>query len=228
MRGITVRGGAVRPSDTPVRAGRLAAAVAVLLAAASLTAGAAPAADAPVTATMTMTGDPATGSLSFRQDLLDLRAGDTVRFHNASGATEHTATEVHGLWEVAVGAGADATRTMEAGTHLIVCRLHPALMRATIRVSPDTRIERRVVRVRHRRVVRRTAVVVWAPGPPAAGESFDVERRHGEGPWEDWRSATTDPSGRFAIAPGDGWQVRARLRSATAEGAWSPAAPIVP
>jgi plastocyanin len=194
---------------------------------------AAPVAAAPAraeTTTISMTGDPLTGSFSFRQDLVDLLAGDVVRFRNANGLATHQPTERNGLWGLSVPPGAEAERTMEAGTHLIICRLHPGLMQATIRVSPVVAVTRRVIRrrdrrgrLRSRRVVR-TATARWALAGPAAGQAFDVERRRQGGGWQPLRSATTSIDASFPVAAGDAWQVRARLRGGDVVGAWSPVA----
>jgi plastocyanin len=182
------------------------------------------------TTTISMTGDPLTGSFSFRQDLVDLLAGDVVRFRNANGLATHQPAERNGLWGLSVPPGAEAERTMEAGTHLIICRLHPGLMQATIRVSPVVTVTRRVGRrrdrrgrLRSRRVIR-TARVRWALAGPAAGQAFDVERRRQGGAWESLRSATTSTDASFSVDAGDAWQVRARLRSGDVVGAWSPIA----
>jgi len=205
----------------------LAVAVAVVAPARAVPAPA-PAPAAPTT--IAMTGDPLTGSFSFRQDLVDLLAGDVVRFRNANGLATHQPAERNGLWGLSVPPGAEAERTMEAGTHLIVCRLHPVLMQATIRVSPVVTVTRRVVRrrdrrgrLRSRRVVR-TATVRWAVAGPADGQAFDVERRRQGGGWESLRSATNSTDASFSVAAGDAWQVRARLRSGDVVGAWSPVA----
>ena len=205
----------------------LAVAVAVVAPARAVPAPA-PAPAAPTT--IAMTGDPLTGSFSFRQDLVDLLAGDVVRFRNANGLATHQPAERNGLWGLSVPPGAEAERTMEAGTHLIVCRLHPVLMQATIRVSPVVTVTRRVVRrrdrrgrLRSRRVVR-TATVRWAVAGPATGQAFDVERRRQGGAWESLRSATTSTDASFSVAAGDAWQVRARLRGGDVVGAWSPVA----
>jgi plastocyanin len=183
--------------------------------------------------TISMTGDPLTGSFAFRQDLVDVLAGDVVRFRNANGLATHQPAERNGLWALSVAPGAQAERTMEAGTHLIVCLLHPGLMQATIRVSPVVTVTRRVVRrrdrrgrLRSRRIVR-TATARWAVAIPAAGQSYDVERRRQGGGWEPLRSATTSTDASFSVQPGDAWQVRARLRGGDVAGAWSPVASAV-
>jgi plastocyanin len=206
----------------------LAVAVAVAAVVAPALAVPAPAPAPAETTTIAMTGDPLTGSFSFRQDLVDLVAGDVVRFRNANGLATHQPAERNGLWGLSVPPGAEAERTMEAGTHLIVCRLHPVLMQATIRVSPVVTVTRRVVRrrdrrgrLRSRRVVR-TATVRWAVAAPAAGQAFDVERRRQGGAWESLRSATSSTDASFSVAAGDAWQVRARLRGGDVVGAWSP------
>jgi plastocyanin len=182
------------------------------------------------TTTISMTGDPLTGSFSFRQDLVDVLAGDVVRFRNANGLAIHQPAEQNGLWWLSATPGSQVERTMEAGTHLIVCRLHPGLMQATIRVSPVVAVTRRVVRrrdrrgrLRSRRVVR-TATVRWAVAAPAAGQAYDVERRRQGGEWESLRSATSSTDASFSVRAGDAWQVRARLRAGDAVGAWSPVA----
>jgi plastocyanin len=208
----------------------LAIAVAVAAVAAVIAPLAAPAVARAETTTISMTGDPLTGSFSFRQDLVDLLAGDVVRFRNANGLATHQPAERNGLWGLSVPPGAEAERTMEAGTHLIICRLHPGLMQATIRVSPVVAVTRRVVRrrdrrgrLRSRRVIR-TATVRWAVAGPATGQAFDIERRRQGGGWESLRSATSSTDASFSVAAGDAWQVRARLRSGDVVGAWSPIA----
>lgn len=185
------------------------------------------------TTTISMTGDPLTGSFAFRQDLVDVLAGDVVRFRNANGLATHQPTERNGLWALSVAPGAQADRTMEAGTHLIVCLLHPGLMQATIRVSPVVTVTRRVIRrrdrrgrLRSRRIVR-TATARWAVAAPAAGQAFDVERRRQGGDWEPLLSATTSTDASFSVRAGDAWQVRARLRGGDTAGAWSPVASAV-
>ncbi len=213
----------LRPSR---RGACIVAAVSVLMLWAAAPAGA-------ETVTVSMTGDPLTGSFSFRQDLVDILAGDVVRFRNANGLATHQPAEQNGLWGLSVTPGSQVDRTMEAGTHLIICRLHPGLMQATIRVSPVVSVTRRVVRrrdrrgrLRSRRVVR-TAAVRWAVAAPAAGQAFDVERRRQGGAWESLRSATTSTDASFTVAAGDAWQVRARLRGGDVAGAWSPVASAV-
>jgi len=207
----------------------VAAAVAVAVPALAVTQPA-PAPATGETVTIAMTGDPLTGSFSFRQDLVDIRAGDVVRFRNANGLATHQPAEQSGLWGPSAAPGGQVERTMEAGTHLIICRLHPQLMRATIRVSPTVAVTRRVVRrrdrrgrLRSRRVVR-TAAVRWAVAAPAAGQAFDVERRRQGGDWESLRSATSSTDASFSVRAGDAWQVRARLRGGDVTGAWSPVA----
>jgi plastocyanin len=210
------------------RARAVAAALAAVVAVVAVPAGAA--AD---TTTISMTGDPLTGSFAFRQDLVDVVAGDVVRFRNANGLATHQPAEQNGLWALSVPPGAQVERTMEAGTHLIICRLHPNLMRATIRVSPVVMVTRRVVRrrdrrgrLRSRRIVR-TATARWAVAAPAAGQAYDVERRRQGGVWETLRSATASTDASFSVRAGDAWQVRARLRGGDVTGAWSPVASAV-
>lgn len=200
----------------------------VLIAAVAAAALAVPAPSLAEPTTIAMTGDPLTGSFAFRQDLLEIVAGDVVRFRNANALATHEPTERVGLWGLSVPPGAQAERTLEAGTHHIICRLHPGLMQATIRVSPVVTVTRRVVRrrdrrgrLRSRRVIR-TAAVRWALAAPAPGQAFDVERRRQGGAWESLRSATTSTDVSFPVRPGDAWQVRARLRGGDVAGAWSP------
>lgn len=209
---------------------RVIASPALVAVAASLAFASPAAADTTVIA---MTGDPLTGSLSFRQDLVEIQAGDVVRFENHNANSDHAPWERNGLWGFTVAPGQAVERTMEAGTHLLVCRLHPDLMTATIRVSPQISIARRTIRrrdargrLRSRRVVR-NATVVWAVAPPAAGQSFDVERRHQGGAWQSLGSATTQTSTSFSDRPGDDWQVRVRLRGGDTTGAWSPVTSVV-
>jgi hypothetical protein len=61
----------------------------------------------------------------------------------------------------------------------------------------------------------RLITATWASAPPAQGQVFDVQRRLGDGAWQDWESGTVAAGGTFAARPGETWSVRARVRSAS-------------
>lgn len=185
------------------------------------------------TLTIAITGDPAFGSLGFKQGVNEAVVGEEVRFANGSGTT-HQVVERSGLFAFAVGPKAEVRRVLEAGTHRVYSPEYPDLMSAVIRVAPDAELKRKVVTTRNRRTkvrtrrVTRSATVRWAVATPEEGHSFDVERRRGRGAWQSWRAGTTTTGGRFRVKAGDSWRVRVRTRTGDAAGAWSPSAPLVP
>ena len=172
--------------------------------------------------------------------------GETVRWRNTDFFVPHTATEVHGLWNLTgtygatpisppgFGPGATVERRFESGTHRYLCIVHPEPMRGTVAVAPTLRrgtVRRRVTLRRRgrrpRRVTRRVRVLFaeWAPAAPAAGLAFDVERRRGNGPWRPYLSATRRTGARFDSGRrGTRWELRARLRRPGGDAVdWSPA-----
>src|SRR2546423_11377751 len=76
-------------------------------------------------------------NLAFRPASVSARVGPTVRWANTDVILPHTATEDHGLWDLAgnygmtpvnpagFGPGTTVQRVFEAGTHLYHCRVHP-------------------------------------------------------------------------------------------------------
>jgi plastocyanin len=200
-------------------------------------------------------GNVFTGGLSFTPAKLTLSVGDAVRWRNTDNIVPHTATEDHGLWDLAgdygatpanpsgFGPGETRERVFEAGTHDYYCRVHPTQMRGTIAVAPTLAVQharvkikgkRRPVTTRKRRRRARTKVIsylvaVWASASPAEGLAFDVQRARPGGGWIPVRTGTRDTNARFRVALGSTWLVRARLRSAAdpskATG-WSPPAGI--
>lgn len=137
------------------------------------------------------------------------------------------------------GPGETRDRVFEAGTAHYYCKVHPQQMRGVVAVPVDLSIgppvtatvsEARSVHRKHRTRHRRRApapapapprakfrliTATWASAPPAQGQVFDVQRRLGDGAWQDWESGTGAAGGTFAARPGEKWSVRARLRSAS-------------
>lgn len=151
------------------------------------------------------------------------------------------------------GPGETRDRVFEAGTAHYYCRVHPQQMRGVVAVPVDlsigplvtatvseARIAHRKHRTRHRRRAPtqaptpprakfRLITATWASAPPGQGQVFDVQRRLGDGTWQDWESGTGAAGGTFASRPGETWSVRARLRSASNPSAaedFSPAASV--
>lgn len=169
-------------------------------------------------------GNVFTGGLSFTPAEISGRVGDVVAWTNTDPLVPHTATEDHGLWEETgtygqtpanppgFGPGERRERTFEAGTFNYFCEVHPDDMRGVVRVKP---IVKRIGRANKR------LRVTWAPGPPADGQVFDVERRK-KGEWRTVREGTTASKDTFAGKHGS---FRARLRlaaDASAASDWSP------
>jgi plastocyanin len=137
------------------------------------------------------------------------------------------------------GPGETRDRVFEAGTAHYYCKVHPQQMRGVVAVPVDLSIgplvtatvsEARSVhrkhRTRHRRRTPaqtqppprakfRLITAAWASAAPAKGQVFDVQRRLGDGAWQDWESGTGAAGGTFAARPGETWSVRARLRNAS-------------
>src|SRR3954470_8312802 len=196
-------------------------AIAGIIAGAAL---AAPASAAAATTEVGANGNVFTGGLSFTPARLTLSVGDTVRWRNTDNVVPHTATEDHGLWDLTgtygatpanpagFGPGETRERVFEAGTQAYYCRVHPTQMRGTIAVPPTLAVQRVRVRVKRKRRrapaagrKRRRArtklityvVAVWAPGSPAAGLAFDVQRARPGGGWIPLATGTRDANTRF-------------------------------
>ena len=172
------------------------------------------------------------GTPRFDPPNVSVRVGQAVRWRNTDSAAPHTATENHGLWNLTgtygppgsrgFGPGESRQRPFEAGTHNYFCKIHPDTMRGWVRVpvvlSKATVNGQRVIRVR------------WAPAPPPSNRVFDVQRRRGNGPWQNFRVDTNTAAASFgASAVGTVWRLRARLQKAGAPAAatgFSPPAQI--
>jgi plastocyanin len=179
-------------------------------------------------------GNPFSGNLAFDPARVKAKVGQEVSWRNTDSLVPHTATELHGLWDVAgsyglpgqtgFAPGETAGRRFEAGTHVYYCRIHPDDMRGRVDVPVK-------LRLKHRKEPRGAKVLVkWATGSEP-GTVFDVQRRRAGSPtWLRLKRGTTARSGSFDPgASGGGWQVRARMRSAddpSAKTDWSPPARI--
>lgn len=180
-------------------------------------------------ATVQARGNPlyASSDLRFAPDLVAVRVGQVVRWTNADALVPHTATELHGLWDLGggygatpanppgVAPGASVQRAFEAGRHSYYCRVHPQPMRGTVDVPVELEAKRRrIVRVRtvrarvpgrraplrvRVRVSRMVADVTmtWAPAPAAGPIVFDVEVRRDGRRWDRYATGTPLPAGRL-------------------------------
>ena len=222
-----------------MRSGRLvtAAGITAALLTAPAALGAAP--DDPA-ASVDANGNPVTGGLNFMPKDVTVAVGQAVRWTNTDFFAPHTATEDHGLWDLAgsygisalgplgFGPGESVQRPFEAGTHAYYCRVHGKQAQSgTVSVPVSLRMTSQRRRGRTRYVI----VATWSPRGPQRGELFDVEVKRGEGPWKPFMNGTTArdvriPGGRKGTVT----HVRARLRkaddAALATG-WSPDAAVV-
>lgn len=201
-------------------------------------------------------GNPFTGGLRFNPAEVTVKVGQVVKWTNTDSAVPHTATEDHGLWNLAGDYGADpfprgiapgesVERPFEAGTHQYYCQVHSTpdgtALNGTVFVPVELNVSKvKVKRKRGRKRGRgrkrrrsRTYLVVrakWAAGAPAEGLVFDVQRRVRGGELKDFKAGTTQTNGSFrAGRKGTTWEVQARLRSATDPSKatdWSPLASI--
>lgn len=171
-------------------------------------------------------GNAITGGLAFEPADTTAALGDTVRWTNTDFFAPHTATEVHGLFDLSgdygqtplnpagFGPGETRERVFEAGAFDYYCVVHPEQMRGTVTVAPEVRR----ARVHGRRGVR----VTWAPAAPD-GHVFDVQRRSG-GRWRTVLQGTVRTHAKFR---GTRNAYRARLRSASDPEAASRYSPAV-
>jgi len=162
-------------------------------------------------------GNVVTGGLAFEPAETVAAVGDTVRWTNTDFLVPHTATEVHGLFDLTggygqtplnppgFGPGDSRERVFEAGTFEYFCAVHPVQMRGVVSVAPQVKLKRK------RRGGKSRLLVTWAAGPPPAGQTYDVERRY-KGTWVVVFDGTTRSSAKF---PGKRGMFRARLRSAS-------------
>lgn len=172
-------------------------------------------------------GNVVTGGLAFNPAMTKADVGDTVRWTNTDFLAPHTATEVHGLFDLTgdygrtplnppgFGPGESRERVFEAGTFDYYCVVHPVRMRGTVTVAPS--LDR--VRIRNRRGIRLT----WARERPKKGQVFDVQRRR-NGSWSTVLDGTRRTLARF---PGRRGAFRVRLRSASDPQAASGYSPVV-
>jgi plastocyanin len=167
-------------------------------------------------------------NLAFRPAKVTIAVGQTVRWTNHDSLVPHTASEDHGLWDLAgsygrtpanpsgFAPGTSVQRVFEAGTQHYYCRVHPKQMHGVIAVPVDLSVTRTVKRRHHKHVVVYTATARWAAASPASGLVFDVQRAQGSRPYADWLTATSASSATFTTTHrGSVWRVRARLRKAS-------------
>lgn len=184
--------------------------------------------------TVNANGNAFTGGLGFDPPIVGAKVGQEVNWVNTDFLVPHTATELHGLWDVAgsyglpgqtgFGPGETAGRRFESGTHVYYCRIHPDDMRGRIDVPVK-------LRLKNRKEPRGANVHVKWASEREPGIVFDVQRRRAGSPtWLNLKRRTK--AGSSSFDPGDsggGWQVRARMRSAddpAAKTDWSPPARI--
>jgi plastocyanin len=111
-------------------------------------------------------GNPVTGGLGYSPSSLLVPVGERVNWRNTDSFAPHTATEIHGLWDLSgdygatpfnpsgFGPGDTAGRTFEAGTHRYYCRVHGAdAQSGTVAVAPRVAIQG--VRVKVKRKARK-------------------------------------------------------------------------
>jgi plastocyanin len=191
-------------------------------------------------------GNPVTGGLAFEPANVTVTIGRIVQWTNTDFLVPHTATEDHGLWNLAgtygvpvlsppgFGPGAKVSRPFEAGTHHYYCAVHPEQMKAVVAVPVDLRLfglRQKRSRTHERPRVIRYVAATWAVAAPASGEAFDVQLHRGDAAWQTVRAGTRETGMVFRAGEGGTrWEVRARLRKADNPSAatdWSPAATIV-
>ena len=158
-------------------------------------------------------GNIATGGLAFVPAATTAAVGDTVRWTNTDFLVPHTATELHGLFDLTgtygatplnppgFGPGDTRERVFEAGTFEYFCEVHPVDMRAVVAVAPKLKVKR----VNGKKRLRLT----WASAAPAAGQVFDVERFR-KGTWKPVIEGTAKAGRTF---PGKHGTFRVRLRA---------------
>lgn len=197
---------------------------AALAAAAALIALAAPSGAA--ARTVDAAGNALTGGLLFAPPFTQVAVGDEVSWTNTDFLAPHTATEQHGLWDLAgdfgppvspggFPPGATVSRAFEAGTHNYLCTVHGSVMSGRVAVPVTLRRQGKGV------------TGIWAPASPAPGSVFDVEVRTKKG-WRPAFEGTRRVQGRLSRRPGS-ISVRARLRSAEEPSratGWSPIARV--
>jgi plastocyanin len=188
-------------------------------------------------------GNAFTGGLKFAPADVTAAVGQAVVWTNKDFLVPHTATEDHGLWDLAgtylpspvnpagFAPGKTVFRVFEAGTEHYFCRVHPTQMHGVIRVPVTLALQvvKGKKRRHHKRKITRFVVATWAAATPAAGEGFDVRIQQGSAGWQTFRTATATTGATFRIKAGSTWHVEARLRrlsDANAATDWSPDAVI--
>jgi plastocyanin len=165
--------------------------------------------------------------LSFRPANTTIALGDIVRWTNHDALVPHTATEDHGLWDLAgsyggtpvnpsgFGPGTSVQRAFEAGTQHYYCRVHPRQMHGVIAVPVMLSVSKRTVRRHKKRVTTYTIAASWDASTPASGLAFDVRRASGSAAPGAWLTGTSAASASFTTTRrGSVWHVQARLRRA--------------
>lgn len=171
-------------------------------------------------------GNAFTGGLRFNPAAVSVKVGDLVRWVNTDTLVPHTATEDHGLWDLAgdygatpanppgFGPGETRERIFAAGDWSYYCRVHGKESQSGKVSVPVTLVierARRRARGGKRRTVLRV-VAIWATEKLPEGQVFDVQRK-GAGDWATIRNGTRDLKGTFAGGKrGTSWSFRARLR----------------
>src|SRR3954453_6790019 len=194
-------------------------------------------------------GNVFTGGLKFDPADITVAVGQVVRWKNNDSIVPHTATEVHGLWDLTgdygatpanpsgFGPGETRERAFEAGTQHYYCKVHPQQMKGTISVPVQLALKRAPASGASPRGAakprKRLIVVTWASAPPAQGQAFDAQRRRGNGDWVTFAQGSTAASGTFSAGKRRKrktvWQVRARLHVAGSDSLatdWSPVVSI--
>jgi plastocyanin len=217
---------------------RLAGVASLVIGALALSAGPASAATKDVKAA----GNPFTGGLAFDPADIGVGVGDIVRWTNTDAVVPHTATEDHGLWDLAGDYGADPfprgfgpgetrERAFEAGTQRYYCKVHPEQMRGVVRVPVQLKLQQKKVKVKLKRRSRKarkrrrrrryrirtvyTVVARWAASVQP-GLVIDVQYRRAGRDWKTLRqgSGETGAAFRGGTKRRATWEVRARLRQA--------------
>src|SRR2546423_345339 len=184
-------------------------------------------------------GDPFAGGLAFNPPSVTVKVGQVVRWTNTDQFVPHTATEDHGLWDLAgdygntavaptgFGPGESRQRVFEAGTQHYYCKVHPQQMKGVVAVPVALAVKKGPKKHGHK---TRRVIATWASGLPARDQVFDVQIMRAGGEWKPFRTGTAKTSGkRRTHGKRVLWSLRARLRQeshASKATDWSPVASI--